>query len=38
MIIVHVVEPFEAGVAVFVKLLSETMPDDTHIIIHGERR
>ena len=38
MIIVHVVEPFAAGVAVFVKLLSETMPDDTHIIIHGERR
>ncbi len=38
MIIVHVVEPFAAGVAVFVKYLTETMPDDRHIIIHGERR
>jgi len=38
MIIVHVVEPFAAGVAVFVKYLTETMPDDHHIIIHGERR
>jgi len=38
MIIVHVVEPFAAGVAVFVKYLTEAMPDDRHIIIHGERR
>jgi len=38
MTIVHVVEPFAAGVAVFVKYLTETMPDDLHIIIHGERK
>jgi hypothetical protein len=37
MIIVHVVEPFAAGIAVFVKALTETMPDDLHIVIHGER-
>ena len=35
--IVHVVEPFAAGVAVFVKSLTETMPEALHIIIHGER-
>ncbi|KAA9339028.1 glycosyltransferase [Adhaeribacter soli] len=35
--IVHVVEPFAAGVALFVKSLTETMPEDLHIIIHGER-
>lgn len=38
MIILHVVEPFAAGVAVFVKSLTEAMPHDTHIILHGERR
>jgi glycosyltransferase involved in cell wall biosynthesis len=38
MIIVHVVEPFAAGIAVFVKYLTETMPDDLHIVVHGERR
>ena len=38
MIIVHVVEPFAAGVAVFVKSLTETMPEELHIIIHGERK
>jgi len=38
MTIVHVVEPFAAGVAVFVKHLTETMPADLHIIIHGERK
>ena len=36
--IIHVVEPFASGVAVFVKLLTEAMPDDLHIIVHGERR
>lgn len=36
--IVHVVEPFVSGVAVFVKLLVENLPNDQHIIIHGERR
>jgi glycosyltransferase involved in cell wall biosynthesis len=38
MIVVHVVEPFAAGMAVFVKYLTETMPHDLHIIIHGERK
>lgn len=38
MTIVHVVEPFASGIAVFVKYLTETMPDDLHFIIHGERR
>jgi glycosyltransferase involved in cell wall biosynthesis len=38
MTIVHVVEPFAAGIAVFVKYLTETMPDDLHLIIHGERK
>ncbi|ULQ56472.1 glycosyltransferase [Flavihumibacter rivuli] len=36
--IVHVVEPFASGIAVFVRSLVETMTDDVHIIIHGERR
>ncbi len=38
MTVVHVVEPFAAGIAVFVKYLTETMPRDSHIIIHGERK
>ncbi|MEO5564477.1 MAG: glycosyltransferase [Chitinophagaceae bacterium] len=38
MIIVHIVEPFAAGIAVFVKSLTEAMPDDIHIIVHGERK
>jgi glycosyltransferase involved in cell wall biosynthesis len=38
MTILHVVEPFAAGVAVFVQSLTEEMPRDTHIILHGERR
>lgn len=38
MTIIHVVEPFAAGIAVFVKSLTETMPGDLHIIIHGERK
>jgi glycosyltransferase involved in cell wall biosynthesis len=38
MTIVHVVEPFASGIAVFVKYLTETMPVDLHIVIHGERR
>jgi glycosyltransferase involved in cell wall biosynthesis len=38
MTIVHVVEPFASGIAVFIKYLTETMPDDLHIIIHGERK
>ena len=35
--IVHVVEAFAAGIAVFINSLVENMPEDTHIIIHGER-
>lgn len=38
MIIIHIVEPFATGIAVFVKSLTEAMPDDMHIIIHGERK
>src|SRR5215831_5706627 len=38
MTIVHAVEPFASGVAVFVKYLTETMPDDLHLIVHGERK
>lgn len=38
MIIVHIVEPFAAGVAVFVKSLTEAMPEDMHIVVHGERK
>jgi glycosyltransferase involved in cell wall biosynthesis len=38
MVVVHVVEPFAAGVAVFLKYLAETMPHDLHLIIHGERK
>lgn len=38
MVIVHIVEPFASGIAVFVKSLAETMPDDTHIVVHGERK
>ena len=38
MIIVHVVEPFAAGVSVFVRSLTESMPDELHIVIHGERK
>jgi glycosyltransferase involved in cell wall biosynthesis len=37
MTVLHVVEPFAAGVAVFVRSLTESMPDDVHIIVHGER-
>jgi glycosyltransferase involved in cell wall biosynthesis len=37
MIIVHIVEPFATGIAMFIKSLTESMPDDMHIIIHGER-
>jgi glycosyltransferase involved in cell wall biosynthesis len=36
--VVHVIEPFASGVAFFVKSLAETMPDDTHIVVHGERK
>ena len=38
MIIVHIVEPFAAGIAVFVRSLTEAMPGDMHIVVHGERK
>lgn len=37
MTIVHIVEPFVSGIAVFVRLLAESMPSDCHLIVHGER-
>jgi len=36
--IVHIVEPLSGGVATFLKLLVEQLPDDSHIVIHGERK
>jgi glycosyltransferase involved in cell wall biosynthesis len=36
--VVHVIEPFASGVAFFVKSLAETMPHDTHLVVHGERK
>lgn len=38
MTIVHIVEPFASGVALFVRSLTEAMPIDTHIVVHGERK
>ena len=35
--IVHVLDPFVAGLATFLKLLTEELNDDYHIIVHGER-
>jgi glycosyltransferase involved in cell wall biosynthesis len=35
--IVHVVEPFASGIAVFVQSIVQNLRDDFHIIIHGER-
>ncbi|WEK37598.1 MAG: glycosyltransferase [Candidatus Pseudobacter hemicellulosilyticus] len=35
--IVHVAEPFAGGIVAFLKSLAENLPDDMHIIIHGER-
>lgn len=35
--IVHVAEAFAGGIVVFVKSLVENLPNDEHIIVHGER-
>jgi len=35
--IIHVVDPFAGGLATFLKLLTEELKDDYHIIVHGER-
>ncbi len=36
--VIHVVDPFAAGLATFLKLLSEQMDEHYHIIVHGERK
>lgn len=36
--IVHVVEPLAGGTGTFIKSLVENLPDDYHIIVHGERK
>lgn len=38
MTIIHVVEPFATGVNTFIHELVSGMPDDRHIILHGERK
>lgn len=38
MLIVHVLDPFAAGIATFLRLLTEELKDDYHIIVHGERK
>jgi glycosyltransferase involved in cell wall biosynthesis len=35
--IVHVVEPLAGGMVTFLKSLVENLPEDTHLIVHGER-
>ncbi|HEV2355902.1 MAG TPA: glycosyltransferase [Puia sp.] len=35
--IVHVAEAFASGIATFVRSLVEGMPEDGHVIVHGER-
>jgi len=37
MTIIHVVEPFATGINTFIHELVSGMPNDNHIIIHGER-
>lgn len=37
MIILHIVEPFSAGIATFIRQLTVHLPNDQHIILHGER-
>lgn len=38
MIVVHIIEPFASGVALFVKSLTSVLDNDEHIVIHGERK
>lgn len=38
MTIIHIVDPFAGGLATFLKLLTEQLREDKHIIIHGERK
>lgn len=37
MYIVHVIEPLAGGMVSFMKSLTESMPSDQHLIIHGKR-
>ena len=37
MLIIHVLDPFAGGLATFLRLLTEQLSDDYHVIIHGER-
>lgn len=37
MTIIHIVEPFATGINTFIRELVTGMPNDQHIIIHGER-
>jgi len=37
MTILHVIEPFAAGITTFVQQITTLLPEDKHIIIHGER-
>jgi glycosyltransferase involved in cell wall biosynthesis len=36
--IIHIVDPFAAGLATFIKTLIESNKDDENIVIHGERK
>ena len=38
MTILHVIEPFAAGITTFVQQITTLLPNDKHIIIHGERK
>lgn len=36
--IVHVLDPFSGGIATFLRLLTEQLNEDYHIIVHGQRK
>jgi glycosyltransferase involved in cell wall biosynthesis len=38
MVVVHIIEPFASGVALFVKSLTTVLNNEEHIVIHGERK
>lgn len=38
MVVVHIIEPFASGVALFVNSLTRVLNDEEHIVIHGERK
>ncbi|MEO6904702.1 MAG: glycosyltransferase [Bacteroidia bacterium] len=37
MTIIHVLDPFASGLATFLRLLTEQLSNDYHIVVHGER-